>query len=241
MNYLQLVQDVVLQNGTISVTEWPVPISLAGNTNQRIRLIARYVNEAWQDIQNAHRLWLWMQGRFTVQTVVGRTAYAGTECTDRDSGGLITRFSSWGFKRTNQSDQSLSIYLTANGANEEGSMRWLDWDDFSQTQLRGVQTNNKPNYYSVNPATGRLTISPPPDNVYTLNGPYRKSNQHLQFDGDTPELPVDFHTVIKDTALIYLEGYDEGPRTGSIQMRKLPNFSMLEHSQLPAVTLEGTL
>ena len=56
------------------------------------------------------------------------------------------------------------------------------------------------------------------------------------YDGDIPEMPVDFHTVIKDAALCYLEAFDEGPRIPVYRLRMLPNWSMLESHQLPHVT-----
>ena len=80
-----------------------------------------------------------------------------------------------------------------------------------------------------------------PDDVYTLRGKYRKSPQYLVADGDIPEMPTDFHTIIKDAALVYLEGFDEGPRIPVYRLRMLPNFSMLEEHQLPSADMGGTV
>ena len=114
-------------------------------------------------------------------------------------------------------------------------MHFLDIDRFYETQGRGVHPPGKPNFYTVD-NQNRLTISPLPDDVYTLRGKYRKSPQYLLADADIPEMPVDFHTIIKDAALSYVEGFDEGPRIPLVRLRMLPNFSMLEAHQLPRVT-----
>lgn len=230
MNFLELSQMTVQQSGTI---QGVLPITVTGQVH-RLKLIVDYVNEAYIDIQNAHRMWRWMQSEFTVQTVPGTSRYAGTDCTDQGTGLPITRFSTWGFKGDGL-DMGLSMYLTSTGAAEEGALRWRDWDHFYDMHLRGVQTPGKPQVYSVT-NDGKLIISPVPDAIYTLRGKYRKSVQYLTVDGDIPEMPVDFHTIIKDAALSYLEGFDEGPRIPLYRLRLLPNWSMLENQQLPQVT-----
>jgi hypothetical protein len=110
----------------------------------------------------------------------------------------------------------------------------MDWEGFYNSQLRGVRPPGKPQVYSVT-NDGKLIISPVPDAVYTIRGRYRKSAQILTADGDTPEMPSDFHTIIKDAALCYIEGFDEGPRIPVYRLRMLPNWSMLENQQLPGV------
>jgi hypothetical protein len=126
------------------------------------------------------------------------------------------------------------MYYTATGNAEEGPMHWLAWEAFYDSQLRGPQTPGRPHFYSVD-NQDRLVISPIPDGIYTVRGKYRKSAQYLTVDGDIPEMPVDFHSIIKDAALNYIEGFDEGPRIPVVRLRLLPNFSMLESQQLPKV------
>jgi hypothetical protein len=235
MNFLQLAQMTAQQSGTI---QGVLPTTVVGQSN-RLKLIADFVAEAYVDIQNAHRMWRWMLGQFTGDTIASQTIYPGTYFTDEISGQPIDRFSQWGFKGDG-GDVGLSSYLLTTGPDEEGALQWRDWDNFYETQLRGPQNPGKPRYYSVT-NDDKLIISPVPDNVYKLRGRYRKTAQRLIADNDVPEMPADFHTIIKDAALVYLEGFDEGPRIPVYRMRQLPNWSMLEHMQLPKPAWGGPL
>jgi hypothetical protein len=230
MTFLELCQMVVRQSGTIHGVK---PLTVTGQTD-RLGLIVEFVHEAYVDIQNAHRMWRWMQSTFTGQTIAGDQRYRGTDFTDEMTGTPVLRWSQWGFKGDG-SDLGLSMYLTSAGVNEEGTLRFLDYGSFYETQLRGPATPGKPQFFSVT-TDDQLIISPVPDAVYTLRGKYRKSPQLLTVDADVPEMPVDFHTVIKDAALCYIEGFDEGPRIPLYRLRMLPNWSMLEHAQLPKMT-----
>jgi hypothetical protein len=230
MTYLELCQMVARQSGTIQAV---LPTTTVGQV-QRLKQIVEFVAEAYLDIQNAHRMWRWLQSTFTGQTAIGTQRYPATGFTDEMTLTPVTRFSQWGFKGDG-SDLGLSMYLTSAGTNEEGALRFLDYGSFYETQLRGPSTPGKPQLYSVT-TDGQLIISPVPDAAYTLRGKYRKSPQLLAADADVPEMPVDFHTLIKDAALCYLEGFDEGPRVPLYRLRMLPNWSMLEHHQLPQVT-----
>lgn len=229
MTFLEIVQMTVQQTGTI---QGVLPTTVVGQRD-RLKLIVDYVREAYVDIQNAHRMWRWLQGNFIGQTVIGTQEYPGTAFSDQRTGTPITRFSQWGFKGDG-SDTSLSMYLTSEGANGEGHLLWADWDRFYETQLRGVHQPDKPQVFSVT-NDGKLIVSPIPNAVYTLRGKYRKSAQILAADADVPEMPLEFHTIIKDAALQYVEGFDEGPRIPIVRLRMLPNFSMLESHQLPKV------
>jgi hypothetical protein len=230
MNFLELARMTVQQSGTI---QGPLPTTVIGQAN-RLKLIIDYVPEAYLDIQNAHRAWRWLNSRFTGSTVASTWTYAATSFTDEISNTPITRFSQWGFKQDG-TDLGLTMYLTSAGAAEEGPLRWLDFDRFYDTQKKGVQTPGKPQFFTVT-NDNKLALSPIPDAVYTIRGRYRKSAQTLTLDADIPEMPVEFHTIIKDAALAYLEGFDEGPRIPVYRLRMLPNWSMLENQQLPQVT-----
>lgn len=229
MTFLELCQMTVRQTGTIKGT---LPTTVVGQV-ERLGQIVEYVREAYIDIQNAHRKWRWLNSRFVGQTVPGQMFYPGTDFLDERDNVPITRFSRWGFAQDG-GDASLSTYLTSAGPQEEGAVRWLDVDRFYETQGRGVRTPGKPQFYTIDNQQ-RLAISPTPDAIYTVRGLYRKGPQMLTVDGDVPEMPVDFHTIIKDAALCYVEAFDEGPRIPLYRLRMLPNFSMLELHQLPQV------
>ena len=227
MTFLELVQMTVQQSGTIQGVK---PTTVAGQVD-RLKQIVDFVREAYIDIQNAHRMWRWLQSEFVGETVAGTQRYAATSFRDQGTGAAISRFSQWGYKQDG-TDMGTSMYLNSAGVAEEGPLRWFDWEYFYNTQLRGTQTPGKPQVYSVD-NQGKMVISPVPDGIYTLRGRYRKSPQVLAADLDVPEMPLEFHTLIKDAALCYIEGFDEGPRIPVYRLRMLPNFSMLEGQQLP--------
>lgn len=239
MTFLEICQMTAQQSGTIqSPASGLLPTTTVGQIN-RLRQIVDLVREAYVDIQNAHRMWRWLNSRFIGQTIAGQRFYEANSFTDERELTPITRFSQWGFRQTG-SDAGLSTYLQVTGPAEEGALRFFDTDTFYETQGRGPQTPGKPQIYSID-NRNRLIFSPIPDNIYTVRGKYRKSPQILTADGDIPEMPVEFHYLIKDAALAYLEGFDEGPRIPVYRLRMLPNFSMLEAFQLPKVTWGGPL
>lgn len=235
MTFLELCQMTVQQTGTIQGVR---PTTVVGQVD-RLKLICDYVSEAYVDIQKAHRMWRWMNSEFIGNTQVGVSKYVGTYFNDERAGTPITRFSQWGFKGDGL-DMSLSSYLTSAGNTQEGMLRWREWGDFYETELRGPQTPGKPQTFSVTP-DDKLIIAPVPNAIYTLRGKYKKAPQILAADGDVPEMPAEFHTIIKDAALQYVEAFDEGPRIPAVRLRMLPNFSMLESHQLPKVTWGGPL
>lgn len=234
MNYLELCQMTAQQSGTI---QGVFPTTVALQTN-RLKQIVDFVREAYLDIQNAHRGWRWLQGEFYGEASPYIDTFPGTYFLDEYTAEQITRFSRWGFKGDG-SDMGLSGWLSSTGPQEEGPLRWLNWDRFYETQRRGASNPvagegapGTPHFYSVDPRNS-LVISPSPDAAFHLRGKFRKSAQILLDDNDVPEMPEEFHTIIKDAALCYVEGFDEGPRIPVYRLRMLPNFSMLELHQLP--------
>jgi hypothetical protein len=230
MTYLELAQMTAQQTGTIEGT---LPSTVLGQT-RRLKLIVDYVREAYNDIQNSHRAWRWLQSLFYFDTVASTNSYAYSALTDELTTLPVDRFAAWNFKNDG-SDRSVSSYLLSTGVAEEGPLQWMDWPRFNETQLRGTQTPGRPRWFTVAP-NEKLIVSPTPDGIYRIRGPYRKSAQSLAEDDDVPEMPADFHTIIKDAALCYVEAHDEGPRIPVYRLRMLPNWSMLESSQLPRTT-----
>jgi len=124
---------------------------------------------------------------------------------------------------------------------EEGTLRPIQWDEFYELYTRGVKARGKPQIYSIS-TDNKMHLSPLPDtSAWRIRGKYRKGPQILVNDSDVPEMPKEFHTLIKDAALAYLEGFDEGPRIPLYRLRMLPNFSMLEAHQLPKVLWGASL
>ena len=123
------------------------PTTVTGQAD-RLKQIVDYVSEAYIDIQNAHRMWRWMQSEFIGQTVVGTRIMPAPALPTSGQARRSPGFRSGGSRATAPT-WACRLYLTSTGAAEEGPLRWLDWDSFYETQLRGVQTPGKPQFYSV--------------------------------------------------------------------------------------------
>ncbi|KQT54635.1 hypothetical protein ASG43_03345 [Aureimonas sp. Leaf454] len=225
--FLQLVQKVARDSGTVSGTQ---PTTVAGQTG-RLAKIVHWTNDAYRQIQNVHGAWNWMQGEFSGATVPGTSAYSSR----------LSRFAE--YVCTGEDEDRYSLFDPALGRESEAPLRFVDYRTFYATQLRGAQAvrQGRPNLFSIDPS-GALCLSPTPDKVYTIRGPYRKDVQELDANNDVPEMPPRFHDLIVDGALVMLTTHDEGAPTLTLyQLRQLRGFSQLERDQLPRIAFGGTL
>lgn len=222
MNFLELVQQVASDSGTArNIT------TVAGATG-RVGKIVGWTNRAWRAIQNAHGSWRWMEGEFEGDTVASQGAYSGS-----DFG--ATRFGTWLCTKT---PEEARFFSYDPDADHEGRLRFLDWTTFQTTQ-RGT-AEGRPAFFTITP-DDRIRLSPIPDKVYKIRGPYRKDVQNLSVDGDEPEMPARFHDLIVDAALILLGASDESPQMAVWRIRSMEGFSALERDQLPPVEICGPL
>lgn len=237
MNFLQLAQRLASESGTVAGDT--ALTTVVGQTG-RLGKIVRWTNDAWRSIQNAHNAWRWMRGEFEGSTVAAQVRYAGTEFDDVATAAAIDRFAEWVYTGDGNENR-FSLYDPAIGVSDEGPLRYVDWDTFYTTRLRGVQTPGKPTAFAIDPAS-KLCLSPVPDAVYTVRGLYRKDTQVLAADADVPEMPLRFHDLIVDAGLMLLGAYDESMSQLPLwQLRRLANFSDLERDQLPIIQFGGPL
>lgn len=232
MNYLQLCQEVAAESGTISGSGQPASVL---NQTGRLAHVVRWVRVSYRSIQNAHADWLWLQATFHCDAIPNQQAHSGSDL-------KLTSFSDFRCRK-NGSEDRFSIYDPSAGLNEEGSLRWMDWDRFFITQMRGPRSieTGKPEIFTIGP-DGKLYLSPTPDKAYKLRGLYRKGIQALAANEDTPDMPERFHDVIVEAALKRLNTFDEAyDHMTLMQLRELKGFAELEHNQLPPIRLNGPL
>lgn len=228
-SFLTLCQRVVSDSGTIEGT---FPTAVTGQTGRLLKAV-RWTNTAWESIQNAHASWRWMAGEFSGSTVATQIRYTPTQLS------IASRFGEWGVRGV--CDERYSIYKTATGVSDEAPLLFMPWDEFYVRRLKGTLTSNRPNTFSISPAN-EFCLSPTPDAVYTVRGPYRKSAQDLAADADIPEMPTRFHNIIVDAALDMLGAHDEAMSQIPLwRLRKVRGFSDLERDQLPPIQLAGAL
>ena len=227
--FLTLCQKVAGDAGTLSTGK---PAAVTGQTGYEGKIV-RWVQEAWRQVQNAHSSWLWMQGEFYGNTAASTQRYAYGSFNDFATSSTITRFAEWIVDRENV-DSGISLYDPAVGVADEGALRWIDWELFYRTHLRGTVNTGKPSAFTITP-DNKLAFAYVPDGIYTVRGRYRKDVQELAADSDVPECPVRFHDVIADVALMMLQEHDEAPTISLTRMRRSENFCNLERDQLPRI------
>lgn len=228
MNFLALCQALARESGTLQAGR---PTTVVGQTGREAKMVA-WIQAAWRSIQNSRGDWRWMQGRFLGSTINGQQEYTGTEMS-------ATRFGDWvytGDRRENR----FSVF-TPSEPEQEGSLTFMDWDNFFVTQLRRPPANDKPTLFTITPE-GKIALSPTPDAVYSIRGLYKKDEQPLAADGDIPEMPSRHHDLIIRAATIYLTVADEAmQQIPQYQLMRLEGWSNLARDQLPRMTVGGPL
>jgi hypothetical protein len=228
--FLELCQKVASDSGTVSGTQPTTVVSQTG----RLGRIVSWVDQAYTEIQNLQRDWMWLETEFEESLVAAQQSYAGSDFS-------FTRLDAF---LTGTAEKSrLSLYDTTVGVSDEGHLQVLDWQVFHRAFLVGANrsTTGKPTHAALDPA-GKLWLYPTPDATYKLHGVYRKSPQTLALDADLPEMPARFHDLIKWQALIYLGEYDESAVQLPLWMfNRTRVLSQLERNQLPEITAPGTL
>lgn len=225
--FLNLVQKVARESGTVSGVQ---PATVVGQTGRLAKIVA-WTNDAYRQIQNAHGTWNWMQGEFSGETEAGTPAYNSQ----------LARFAE--YVSIGEGENRYSLYDPDIGRSSEGQLHFMDYRSFYTTQLRGAQAERqgKPRIFSIDQA-GSLYLSPTPDKVYTIRGPYRKDVQELDEDTDVPEMPSRFHDLIVNGAIVMLTTHDEAAPTLTLyQLRQMRGFSQLERDQLPRISFGGPL
>ena len=218
--YLQLCQKVARDSGTVSGTS---PTSVEGQSGRLLKIVS-YVADAWDLIQNLHTDWFWMQKEFSATITSASARYSATDLS-------ITDWSEWTLPDEHGNNR-LTIYKTSLGVSDEHSINYIQFHDYLRKYERGSQTAATPQEYSVSP-DGKLCFGPIPDANHTVKGRYRKTNQTLSANGNTPECPSRFHNIIAYRALLLLAEHDEAPFPVAAEIGKYKEMlHSLELSQL---------
>ena len=223
--FLELCNDVAEESGTMGGRSINTTLNQAGRASQ----VVGWVNEAWHDIQTMHDNWRWMQADFSGALTVGKRAYTPADM------GISDRFGGWMRKHNELEQNRFTVFKDSQGQADEGFLAYADWDSFRRLYLYGSNLTDQgyPQVVTIDPQEN-LQFHAIPDDSYTARGSYWKAPQTLAADGDLPEMPVQFHKVIKWKALEKLALFDEDTdtaRTYGFRMSE-PMFA-LERSQRP--------
>lgn len=228
---LELVKDLASEAGTLPAESITTVSGLTGYAAK----FPRWIKFAYEDIQNAHPNWKWLQAVFLADTVASSNVLPKTSAD-------ATRFGNWTCSQEPSEDR-FSIYDPDVGVSEEHELQFWPYDAFFRTYLRGAESEEtgEPYCFTIAPS-GDLLLAPIPDKVYKIRGPYRKSPQYLQADDDVPEMPARFHGIIRDIAQEYLGVYDESWIQLKVwQLQAHPRWTSLANDQLPDLEMPGPL
>lgn len=234
--YLELCQEVALESGTVPALGDP---STVAGVSGRLLRITGWTARAWEDIQRLSEHWRWMSAEFSGETISGVEEYDGAAM------GITSRFRSWQC-RSESGSSMFTSYLTSDGPSDEGLLEFRDWEWMRRNVLIGdwlsnAEKHSKPAYITVTPAD-KLLLYPVPDAAYTIRGRYRKANQILTVDADTPECPAQFHEAIVWRALTRMAIFDEAFANAQEYDRiYLGILQGLKSDQLPHIELGGPL
>lgn len=231
MTFLQLVQKAISESGTIP-NAGPVgsasarPTSLAAATGMELKWIA-WVQDAWRDLQLSQQRWKWMRRSGTASiTSGGGATYTPAQLS-------LTRVAEW-IPLTDDGAQAFSLYLTATGVSDELEIKFIPWERFFATYVRGTQPDAGRPYYFTIDADESLVFYPAPSATYTVRTLYHRTPQVMTADADEPEMPARYHDLIWLGALKKGDLYDEAttryPALGQINNGLM---AQLVRDQLP--------
>ena len=235
--YLQLSNDLAREAGLSGAA---ASISaVTGQSGQALRVV-EWVQRSYIDIQNRAQHWRWLRSTFTVDTVSGTDTYAFGTCTDSRLSATITRFKRW-WPYDECGAPNVKRYLTSGGVSGEVWMTFLPWSNFRAIYKIGTQNNGQPVNFTIDPQNN-LVLGPKPDAIYTISGEYQMSAQILAADGDTPEVPSDYHDLIVWYALEKYGRFSAAPEALAQAQRESSRLMrQLEANQLPSIALGGPL
>ncbi|TFH51409.1 MAG: hypothetical protein E4H01_00525 [Lysobacterales bacterium] len=199
MDLLGIVQSVFYE----AKLTGDAPTGTAGLVGREADLV-RWAIEAYNDIQRENDgRWKWLRGDWYLDTVADTASYVSTASVyDNTTAALITRFRAW---EMDEREPPL-IYLSADGKVTERTLLVDNWQNFRHQYVRATHTSAYPGDIAVK-YDDKLFLGPTPDAVYRVTGSYWKSNQTLAVDGDTPEMPSDYHMAIVYRSIVKY-GYD---------------------------------
>lgn len=173
------------------------PSTVAGQSGRAADLV-RWAIEAYNDVQRERDgRWKWLRADFTFDTTADDDSYGYGDVTDVATASAITRFRAWDMDERNPPH----IFLVSDGESTERQLAIAEWPIFRATYLLGTHDSSYPGDISID-VSDNLRLGPTPDDIYRVTGSYWRSNQELEDDADTPEMPSDYHMLVVYRAIV---------------------------------------
>lgn len=202
MNRLQLCQGLHLRLGSGDENQaGSLPTTTTGQTGRLLQVVT-WIDDAWEEIQNSQRYWLWMYKVGSYAAASGSSDFTITSTlTDLDE--------LWPFVALD----SQPYILTRQSGGVDNPVYFMPHSEFMgyYTRTGIAATTGTPQYFTITPEK-HLLVYPTPAANQTITIPYRKTNQVLSSDSSTPEMPSKFHKLIIDKAAQYYGASDESSR-----------------------------
>lgn len=226
MTFLQLVQKLHREAGCSG----SAPSAVTSQTGEAQRLVD-WVNDAWEDIQNAHPNWKWMRSQARVSTSAGDREYEPGDFTDDRTSVAIENFGRW-------VPNTFSIYKNSLGQSDERELIWMPYDEWRRLYDFGADATAQdyPVNFTVDPTTLAVLLGKIPDTTYVVRGDFYHCASRMSANADVPGLPAQFHLAIVWRALMLYAEYESAPEAyGKGQSNFNRAFSRLELNQKPAM------
>lgn len=232
MTFLELCQAACRDSRTVSNLSTLASVTTAGG---RQLTYVNAVRDAWTQIQVQRPDWLWLKKEFEKDTTTGEGQY------DPIADWGLTRWSNWVGDVPQTGFFPVSIRDDTIGLTDENPIRQISGDVWRQAYGRGAQIPQRPSDYAFG-NDGKLCLGPIPDKVYKVRGLYQASPQILTDDADVPEMPAQFHDLIKWRAIaIVASGDGQFTKNQAAMASQMPIYSMLVRSQTGSPSLAGPL
>jgi hypothetical protein len=195
------------------------PTTVVSQTGE-YKKVVDWIDAAYQDIQNIHANWRFLQSTFSFTMTIGTRDYTPAEAG-------ISDLSKWKFEEYGD----IRCYLIAS---DEQRLEYMTWDDFRDHYLIGTSrtTSGRPSVFTIEP-DDTIDFDVLPDAAYTCVGEYFKTPDVLSGDTDIPLFPSQYHLAIVYRAMMFYGAdyaADEKYTHGYNEYRKI--MRTLEHNQL---------
>ncbi len=185
MTYLQLCQSL---RETCGIQGSGTPTTVVGQVGILYDVV-NWVARAWVDVQVLRPNWNFMWAEFEFDTNATDRDYAAADVS-------ITDLERW-------DTDSFLIMLKATGVSNQNELTfytYAKWRDRYRNRMAD-RPDERPQLFTELPDK-KIRFEPKPDDIYTIQGEYKKIAQNFTADGDTPNgLPNDLHLMIMWLAL----------------------------------------
>jgi hypothetical protein len=225
-NFLQLVNRARQECGVSGADL----TTLQGQITKEAQRFKNWIDEAWMEVQGAHRDWQWMRKSTSWATVAGRAVYAvGTDI-------AITDLDEW-------DTETFRNYVTSVGNRSEVFMSKQDYESWRDLYQYGANryTQSRPIVFAVTPNKS-IGVGPVAADGYTIAADYYARPAHLSADDDTPTVPEQYEMVIIYGAMIQYGLYEVAPEVlARAQAGRERYMRGLANTRLKSMAMGGAL